>query len=208
MCHKEGFLMTPRWVDVFLFLSKSRIFFSKAKKTCKAWSPTLFLSCAEIFCETVEQFFKKRLVLGLFKWIGGARFRFFSLRKKEKRKRTLKQSPAVVIFFQTSGLNFKSVLNFIYTRVLFYSGPKFFKCQMIAIEKSSPSCVFFSSLHPLSFVLYMYSDAILYGMLYLYTGPSIFFVIIFFNVMYSRSSPVFLFVSMSVSVTFPSQAKG
>lgn len=34
--------------------------------------------------------------------------------------------------------------------------------------------------HPLSFVLYMYSDAILYGMLYLYTGPSIFDLIIFF----------------------------
>lgn len=32
--------------------------------------------------------------------------------------------------------------------------------------------------HPLSFVLYMYPDAILYGMLYLYTGPSVFDLII------------------------------
>ena len=40
--------------------------------------------------------------------------------------------------------------------------------------------------HPLSFVLYMYPDAILYGMLYLYTGPSVFDLIIMF---------MFLFIS-------------
>lgn len=127
-------------------------------------------------------------------------------KKRKKKKTDIETITSCCNFFQTSGLNFKSVLNFIYTRVLFYSGPKFFKCQMIAIEKYSPSCVFF--FHPLSFVLYMYSDAILYGMLYLYTGPSIF---LFFFFLMSRIHDLvlfFLFVSMSVSVTFPSQAKG
>lgn len=83
---------------------------------------------------------------------------------------------------------------------------------MIAIEKSSP--ILF---HPLSFVLYMYPDAILYGMLYLYTGPSIFDLIIcfvfFISCIHDLVLVLFcfltrLFVSMSVSVTFPSQAKG
>ena len=41
---------------------------------------------------------------------------------------------------------------------------------------------FYFVFHPLSFVLYMYPDAILYGMLYLYTGPSVFDLIIFYFV--------------------------
>lgn len=51
-----------------------------------------------------------------------------------------------------------------------------------------------SFFHPLSFVfLYMYSDAILYGMLYLYTGPSIFDLIIFFFIFISCIHDLVLF---------------
>lgn len=109
------------------------------------------------------------------------------------------------------------MLNFIYNVFSTIQDQNFcFDFQMIAIEKSSP--ILF---HPLSFVLYMYPDAILYGMLYLYTGPSIFDLIIFFFVclfffiscIHDLVLVLFcfltrLFVSMSVSVTFPSQAKG
>lgn len=73
--------------------------------------------------------------------------------------------------FQTSsGFNFKSVLNFIYTFSTIQDQIVLF--QMIAIEKSSLLFL----VHSLSFfVLFVHvSDAILYWILYLYTGPSIF----------------------------------
>lgn len=105
------------------------------------------------------------------------------------------------MFQLSSGLNFKSVLNFIHTFSTIQDQIVNCLFQIIAIEKSSLIVL----VHSLSFVFFVHvSDAILYWMLYLYTGTSIFDLIIFFI---SRTSPV-VFVTMSMSVTFPSQAKG
>lgn len=128
--------------------------------------------------------------------------------KKKKKKTDIETITSCCNFFQTSGLNFKSVLNFIYTRVLFYSGPKFFKCQMIAIEKSSPSCVvFFLSSSELCFV-HVFRCHFIWDVVFIYRAKHFFFVIIFLMSRIHDLVLLFLFVSMSVSVTFPSQAKG
>lgn len=63
---------------------KSGIFFSKSKKHVKHDSLLCSYLVLRFFflwdCRAVW-----KLVLGLFKWIGGARFRFFSLKKKKKK---------------------------------------------------------------------------------------------------------------------------
>lgn len=71
--------MKPRWVGVF---KKSNIF-SNAKKHVKHDS----LLCSYLvlrFSARLSSSLKTSSLLGLFKRIGGARFRFFSLKKKKK----------------------------------------------------------------------------------------------------------------------------
>lgn len=80
------------------------------------------------------------------------------------------------MFQLSSGLNFKSVLNFIHTFSTIQDQIVNCLFQIIAIEKSSLIVL----VHSLSFVFFVHvSDAILYWMLYLYTGTSIFDLIIF-----------------------------
>lgn len=79
--------------------------------------------------------------------------------------------------FQTSsGFNFKSVLNFIH--FLYDSGPN---CLLFISDDSYREILTVILVHSLSFVFFVHvSDAILYWILYLYTGPSIFDLIIFY----------------------------
>lgn len=138
-------ILTPRWVDVFFSLRKSNIFSQKAKKKHVKHDRLLcsYLVLRFFSVRLSSSFLKKNkknktqktTSISLFKWIGGARFRFFSLRKKRK---------GTDIETITSCCNFLSnfrtqtqlqicaelyIYTHTHTRVLFYSGPKFFNVR-------------------------------------------------------------------------------
>lgn len=218
------FFSSPK-VD-FFFLKKQKKHVKHDRLLCSYLVLIFFLwDCrAVFFFKERKKNHKKQLVLGLFKWIDGARFRLFSLRKKKKKEkeRTLKQSPAVVIFFvklqdsdATSNLCWT-----LYTHTYTHAFSSIQDQNSLMSDDSYREIL--TDLFLFSILWALFSTCIqmpfYIGCCIYIPGQAFFFYyyfyfkrcvpFFFFLISCSHDPVFFLFVSMSASVTFPSQAKG